>query len=67
MVIQIHNPLNIRDQSGMKNFSKMFIQMKLTKQELGDLLANISQTVHAYMLVIDGKYNNEDGMGTKGM
>jgi hypothetical protein len=37
MVIQIHNPLNIRGQRGPKNFSKMFIQMKLTKHELGDL------------------------------
>jgi hypothetical protein len=37
MVIQILNPLNIRSQSGLNNFSKMFIQMKLTKQELGDL------------------------------
>jgi hypothetical protein len=37
MVIQILNPLNIRSQSGLKNFSKMFIQMKRKKQELGDL------------------------------
>jgi hypothetical protein len=37
MVIRIINPLNIRIQSGPNNFSKMFILMKLTKQELRDL------------------------------
>jgi hypothetical protein len=59
-------------QSG--NFSQDMISRMLQESysgfhqcQRGRMLANISQIAHAYMLVIDGKYNNEDGMSTESM